>query len=127
MLTEYHYQTNKSFEDTIDALKVLLMERGFGTLCTIPLSEKFNEKNLSFDGKLSILEICNPFEANQILEVNAQALYLLPCKIIVREINNVTTIHMASPTSLASLLNDPQLIEAVQKIESTLLDAIESV
>ncbi len=127
MIKEYQHKTTKSFDNAIATLKESLMRRKFGTLCSIALSERFEEKGISYDGKLTILEVCNPFEASRIISINPRALYFLPCKIIVRNKNSTTTIEMATPTSLVALLDDPQLLEIAQEIESTLLDAIEEI
>lgn len=127
MIKEYHYKTNKTFDDTIEALKASLKQRKFGTLCSIALSDKFAENNIDHEGKLTILEICNPLEANKIISINQKALYLLPCKIIVREINNTTTIEMATPTSLFAMFDNAKLIEIAQRIETIIIEAIKEV
>jgi uncharacterized protein (DUF302 family) len=127
MIKEYQHKTTKSFEDVIETLKKSLMKRKFGTLCSIAMSEKFEEKGINYDGKLTILEVCNPFEASKIISINPKALYLLPCKIIVRENDNTTTVQMANPTSLIALFDDSQLLKIAQEIESTLIDAINEI
>ena len=127
MLKEYQHITHRSFEDAIETLKTSLMNRKFGTLCSIALSEKFKEKGIDFDERLTILEVCNPFEANTIISISPEAIYLLPCKIIVREKNNTTTIQMATPSSLVSMFDDPKLLKVAQEIESILIAAIQEV
>ncbi len=127
MINEYNHKTNKSFEDTIESLKISLMERKFGTLCLIKLSEKFIEKGIDYNGKLTILEVCNPSEASSIISINPKALYMLPCKIIVHEVNGSTSIKMANPTSLFSVFDNPHLLEIAQSIEATMIEAISEV
>jgi uncharacterized protein (DUF302 family) len=127
MIQEFQHKTNKSFEDAIEALKESLMKRKFGTLCSIAMSDKFKEKGINYDGKLMILEVCNPFEASKIISINSKALYLLPCKIIVRETANTTTIQMTTPTSLIAIFDDSQLLEIAKRIESTMVDAIKEI
>lgn len=127
MIKEYHYKTNKSFEDAIEALKASLKQRKFGTLCSIGLSDKFVENNIDYDGKLTILEVCNPLEASEIISINPKALYFLPCKIIVKEVNDITTIEMATPSSLFAMFDSPKLLEIAQRIETIIIEAINEV
>lgn len=127
MIKEYHYKTNKSYEDAIETLTASLKQRKFGTLCSIGLSDKFVENDIDYDGKLMILEVCNPLEASKIISINPKALYLLPCKIIVKEVNDTTTIEMATPTSLFAMFDSPKLLEIAQRIETIIIEAINEV
>jgi uncharacterized protein (DUF302 family) len=123
MLQEFRHTTQKSFEETIIDLKEALMQAKFGTLCQINMHEKFMEKGIDFDGKIAILEICNPFEAFAAINIHPQAIYFLPCKFIVKEKDSVGVIEMVKPSSLMNLLEDPRLIELAVKVETALINA----
>ena len=123
MLQEFRHITQKSFEDTIIDLKEALMQAKFGTLCQINMHEKFKDKGIDFQGKIAILEICNPFEAFAAINIHSQAIYFLPCKFIVKEKDGVGVIEMVKPSSLMNLLEEPRLIELAIKVETALINA----
>lgn len=123
MLQEFIHITQKSFEDTIIDLKEALMQAKFGTLCQINMHEKFKDKGIDFHGKITILEICNPFEAFAAINIHPQAIYFLPCKFIVKEKDGVGAIEMVKPSSLMNLLEEPRLVELAIKVETALINA----
>jgi uncharacterized protein (DUF302 family) len=123
MLQEFKHTTQKSFDDTITDLKEALMSAKFGTLCQINMHEKFKDKGIEFDGKITILEICNPFEAFTAINIHPQAIYFLPCKFVVKESNGFGVIEMVKPSSLMNLLEEPRLIELAVKVETALINA----
>lgn len=127
MFKEYHHKTKLSYEESIESVKASLMEHKFGTLCTIGLSDKFKDQNLEYEGRLTILEVCNPKEANKIITINPKALYILPCKIIVQEFEGTTTIKMITPTSMFAIFDNPELTEIAQNIENIIVEAIEKI
>ncbi len=127
MLQEYVRATTKSYESTLSDLKNKLLERRFGVLASISLSDKIKDKGIEYLGQLTILEVCNPFEAAAALEINSAAAYFLPCKILVREVNGCALIEMAKPSSLVEILGDAKLSVFAKKIENLLIEAAEAV
>ena len=123
MIQTFTHTTQKTFDQTVTDLKEALMQAKFGTLCQINMHEKFRDKGIEFDGKIAILEICNPFEAFAAISIHPQAIYFLPCKFIVREVNGVGVIEMAKPSALMKLLDNPKLVELAEKVETALISA----
>jgi len=126
-MNEYSHTTQKPYTATIAVLKEKLAEKKFGVLSAIDLPEKFKEKGLSYDGAFTILEICNPFEAHTALLLNSKVVFYLPCKLVVHEANGVGVIEMLRPTSMISALGDADLDLFAARIESVLIEVIESV
>lgn len=124
MLENYTVISSKSFEETITVLKERLMTSGFGTLCSISLNERFAMKQLDYKDQLMILEVCNPFEAFNALNIDKEVIYFLPCKIIVKQSNDVVSASMIRPTAFMSLLGHESLNEFAQKIENSLIEAM---
>lgn len=74
-----------------------------------------------------MLEVCNPHEAQRVLNENEMAGYFLPCKIVVYDDNHgKTKIGMPKPTALISLLNDEKMKQFAQDIEDRLISCINS-
>jgi uncharacterized protein (DUF302 family) len=127
MISVFTHFTDLSFKDAFDRLSTLLQEEKFNVLCSIPLSEKFKDKGIAFDEQLTICEVCNPFEANKVISLHEQAMFFLPCKIIIRTKNQKTMLEMALPTSLVAPFNHVELTQLAQSIEDTLIEAIKRV
>ncbi len=127
MTLDYVRLIDKSYEETLDVLKKELADRKFGVLASISLSDKFKDKGIAYEGKLTILDICNPYEASQALSLNPMSVYFLPCKMIVEELNGLTLIKMARPSVLIQILEDQNLVRFAQRIEDLLIQAAEAV
>lgn len=113
-----------SFESTLTLLTQYLAEEKFGVLSTIPLSEKFKDKGLEFEGQLVILDVCNPMEAHKVFKIDPLAVNFLPCKFVIREAQGKVTVEMIRPTDLIRLMNDPQLTFFATDIETKLLGVL---
>lgn len=116
-----------SFEETINRLIKELSEHKFGVLSTIPLSDKFLDKGLEFEGKIRILDVCNPIEAYSVYKIDPLAVNFLPCKFLVREDKGKVTIEMIRPTDLIRLLNNNELTQFALKIENQLLEVVNNI
>ena len=126
MMQEYRVTTGMTYEQAIITLEAKLAEVKFGVLCKLDLPEKFKEKGLSYDGKFTIFEVCNPNEAIKVLEVNPMVAYFLPCKIVVHEKDDMGVIGMIRPTSLIADMKDPVLDGMALQIEEKLIRVMDS-
>ncbi|MEX2462632.1 MAG: DUF302 domain-containing protein [Paenibacillaceae bacterium] len=125
---DFHYtvETNKSIDEAIHSLELNLKEKQFGILWQFDITSKLQEKGIEeFNTPYRVLEVCNPFEAANVLKRNALAGYFLPCKIIVYQIGDKTNIGFPKPTALISMLNDVELKEIANRIENTLINVLE--
>lgn len=120
-------KSSKGFEETIESLSKGLADRQFGILSTIPLSEKFVAKGLPFEGRITILDVCNPLEAYKVYSIDPLAVNFLPCKFIIREDNTGVSIEMIRPTALIKLMDNPELTAFAQKIEDVLIEVVKQV
>jgi len=123
----YTHSSPLSFDQTIETLKTKLADAKFGVLAAIPLSEKFKDKGLAFDSRITILEVCNPFEAYTAIGINPTTVNFLPCKLVVTETQGKVTIPMARPSGLIALLGDPSLQSFALKIETTLTSITDTI
>lgn len=123
----YIKEVSLSFDETIEQLTKNLAEEKFGVLSTIPLSEKFRDKGLDFDGRLTILDVCNPIEAFSVYKINPLAINFLPCKFVIREFNRQVTIEMIRPTELIALMPNDALLKFARVIEDKLISVSEKI
>ncbi|WP_187954827.1 DUF302 domain-containing protein, partial [Bacillus subtilis] len=69
----------KGIEEAVESLEASLKEAQFGVLWNFDIKDKLNEKGLEFEKEFKVLEVCNPKEAQRILNENTLAGYFLPC------------------------------------------------
>lgn len=123
---DYTVGTDKNIEEAINSLEESLKKEGFGVLWKFDVKEKLQANGLEFHKEFKVLEVCNPHEAQRILNENEMAGYFLPCKIVVYQSNGKTKIGMPKPSSLISLLNDEKMKRLAKDIEDRLISCIKS-
>lgn len=125
MNINYEVKTDKPFEKAVEDLKESLAKKSFGVLWELNFKDKLKEKELDFDKNFKILEVCNPKQAKEILDINTEAGYFLPCKMVVYEDNNSVFIGMTKPTSLIETIEDNKVTSIATDIEKKLISSIE--
>lgn len=123
----FHYTvtTDKSLDEAVEALQNALKEKKFGVLWDFDITKTLQSKGFDFKQPYRVLEVCNPGEANQVLSTNSLVGYFLPCKIVVYEKDDQTHIGMPKPTTLISMVDDNDLRETAERVESNLIAAID--
>lgn len=110
---------DQALERVIDALKV----EGFGVLTRIDVHDAFKEK-LDVDFRnYSILGACNPSLAHKALSSRPDAGLMLPCNVIVEEIDGGTLVRIIDPAAMlqaGGLAGDPVLEEVGGEAERRL-------
>ena len=100
----------EAVDRVIDALKV----EGFGVLTRIDVHDTFKQK-LDVDFRnYSILGACNPPLAHKALSNRPDAGLMLPCNVIVEEVENGTLVRIVDPVAMmqaGGLAGDPVMEE----------------
>ncbi|MGP4059417.1 DUF302 domain-containing protein [Halobacillus litoralis] len=123
----FHYtvETNKSLEEAVESLENRLKDKQFGVLWTFDIKDKLNEKGLEFEKEFKVLEVCNPKEAQRVLNENVLAGYFLPCKMVVYEDEGKTKIGMPKPTALTQMVEDDNIQAMADDIEQRLIQCMD--
>ncbi|MDY0104243.1 MAG: DUF302 domain-containing protein [Lentimicrobium sp.] len=80
--------TSLSFDEAIERVTILLKEQGFGIITQIDVTDTFKKK-LDVDFRnYRILGACNPTFAHEVLVKDPQIGLLLPCNVVVQELEN---------------------------------------
>jgi len=119
--------TNYSFEEALDKTTEELKKEGFGVLSEINIHEKLNEK-LGVDfRKYKILGACNPPNAYKALQQENKIGTMLPCNVIVQELEN-GKIEVAAVDPVASMqaVENQELAGIASDIRSKLQRVIEA-
>ena len=93
-MTDYTMSTtvDRPYEETVEAVREQLAEAGFGVLTEIDLKATLKKK-LDVDvAPQVILGACRPQLAHRALEVEPSIAALLPCNVVVRAVDETTTV-----------------------------------
>ncbi|MYL63212.1 DUF302 domain-containing protein [Bacillus hwajinpoensis] len=123
----FHYtvETSKTVDQAVSDLSNELKTEKFGVLWDFDLSAKLQEKGMNFETPYRVLEVCNPKEAERVLNEDKLVGYFLPCKIVVFDDDGQTKIGMPKPTTLLNLTGKDKLCEIGYDIEKRLISCIE--
>lgn len=121
----YTVDTSKTVSEAVEALEENLKAEKFGVLWNFDLTAKLQEKGEDFDTPYTILEVCNPKEANRVLSENLMIGYFLPCKIVVYKESDGVKIGMPKPTALISMVEDQNIKSIAEDIEERLIKCID--
>lgn len=124
----FHYtvETAKSIEEAIQSLENNLQDEKFGVQWQFNVKDTLENKGYKLEKPFTVLEVCNPEEAQNVLAANQLVGYFLPCKIVVYEDNQgITKIGMPKPSALIQMVEDDSLQEIATDIESRLITCID--
>ncbi len=110
----FEVTVNLSYAETVDRVIDALKGEGFGVLTRIDVHDTFKQK-LDVDFRnYSILGACNPSLAHKALSNRPDAGLMLPCNVIVEEVENGTLVRIVDPAAMmqaAGLAGDPAMEE----------------
>ena len=117
---------NEDFDKVIEKVTEELKNEGFGILTEIDVKETL-KKTLDVDfKKYKILGACNPPYAHKALEAEDKIGTMLPCNVIVQEIEE-GTVEVAAVNPMASMqaVENEQLKEVAEEITNRLEHVID--
>jgi len=117
-----------SFEDAIEKVIAELKKEGFGVLTDIDVKQTLKKKlDVDFK-KYRILGACNPPFAYKALQVEDKIGTMLPCNVIVQEIDE-GQIEVAAIDPVASMqaVANPALKDVAAKVQGKLKKVIENI
>jgi uncharacterized protein (DUF302 family) len=102
------------YEKAVERATVVLQENGFGVLTEIDIKAKMKEK-LDVDFKrYMILGACNPPLAHRALQAEPEIGLLLPCNVIVYEVDDRTSVVSAiDPGMMVQVVPDNEAVQQV--------------
>lgn len=117
-----------SYDEAIEKVTEELKKEGFGVLTEIDVKATLKKK-LDVDFKpYKILGACNPPSAYKSLLEEEQIGLMLPCNVIVYVNDNKETVVAAiNPIASMMAVNNPNLGEVAQSIQSKLLNVINNI
>jgi len=113
--------TEYTFDEAVDKVTEELKKEGFGVLSEINIHEQLKEKlNVDFK-KYKILGACSPAKAYEALKVENKIGTMLPCNVIVQELDNgKVEVSAVNPVASMMAVDNSKLIEIATEIKEKL-------
>lgn len=126
MHMRYVVETGKPVESALEDLKESVARHRFGVLNVLDLKKTLAGKGHPIDNACYILDVCNPAQAEKVLNDDMAMTVALPCRLTVYEDGGNTWFGMMRITELVGGLSDaPALHEVAQEVEETLKAILE--
>lgn len=121
----YTRETTKSVDRAFQDLEASVKQHGFGMLHYYDFRKTLAEKGFNLANECRVLEVCNPKQASEVLNVDMSLNMVLPCRISIYEDKGKTFIGMVPPSVLLSLVsNDPVIAAASADVERAMKEII---
>jgi uncharacterized protein (DUF302 family) len=116
-----HRTTNLDFDEAVEAVTAALAEEGFGILTQIDVQATLKKKLDVDHPKYLILGACNPNLAYNVLNAEPWAGLLLPCNVVVQEINGGTEIGFMDPEVIQRETRNSEIFDTASDAKERLL------
>jgi len=115
---------DRPFDEVLPKVQEALKEQGFGVLTTIDVKETLKQKLGHDMERYVILGACNPPLAHRALETEREVGLLLPCNVVVREVDGKTRVEIADPKAMLGIVGNPALDELANEARTRLARAL---
>lgn len=106
-------------------LPEVAVKHKFGVLGTHDLREKMTSKGVPFDRECRVFEVCNPQQAQQILNQAIEVSAALPCRISVYAEKDRTVLATIKPSALLGLFGAAGEESIARDVETSLVRIME--
>jgi uncharacterized protein (DUF302 family) len=93
----------------VERVKAVFMEQGFGTLTEIYVQATLRAKIGEEVEGYTILGVCNPQLAHRALGVDRSVGLLLPCTVVVRDVEGGSLVEALDPQVMVTVPDEPAL------------------
>lgn len=106
--TQYGFGTTLDlpFEAAIEAVTAALKAEGFGVLTTIDVQTTLRDKLGTQMDPYVILGACNPRLAHRGIQAEPELGLLLPCNVILREVDGASVVSIVDPGQMLGVVGD---------------------
>ena len=112
------------FGETIERVREELTKEGFGVLTEIDVKATMKEK-LGIDYRdYIILGACNPPFAKKALDVDPQVGLMLPCNVIVYDVDGKTVVSAINPSEVLNIVENAELEDVASEVEKKLANVV---
>lgn len=113
-------------EDAEMRIRHALTDRGFGVLTEIDVKATMKKKiDVDMNG-YRILGACNPQMAHKAIGIEPRVGAMLPCNVILREVDDGTAISAIDPVASMQAIDNDQLHKVAGEVRDMLREAIDA-
>ncbi len=111
--------------DAVDArTRAALADKGFGVLTEIDVKATMKKK-LDVDmPAYRILGACNPKMAHQVIEMEPRVGAMLPCNVILRQVDGGIEVSAIDPVASMQAIDNPDMHAAASQVRDMLKEAL---
>ncbi len=111
-----------SLPDAEALVRDALGRRGFGVVSEIDVAANLNNALGVERSPLKILGACNPVFAHKALEIDTEVALLLPCNVVLEDIDGSTRVRAIDPREM---MDDPRFASLADGVAESLQAAID--
>ena len=116
-----------TFEDAVEKTREALAEQGFGVLTEIDVKATM-KKQLDVElPAYRILGACNPKMAHQAIEIETRVGAMLPCNVILREVEGGVDVSAIDPVASMQAIENAELTAVAGAVRDLLAKAVEAI
>jgi uncharacterized protein (DUF302 family) len=124
MVFEETVVLNGPFDEVVASTKAALADHGFGVLTEIDMQQTLRSKLGREIGPYVIIGACNPALAGAALEVEPQVGVLLPCNVVVHEVEGTVHVDALDPGLMVSMTSRDELAPIAAEARRLIGDAL---
>lgn len=120
-------QVKLPYDQAVEKTKAALKEEGFGVLCEIDVQKTMKEKLGADFRPYVILGACNPPLAHQALSAELDLGLLLPCNVVVYEVDGESMVEAMDPEPVLGFVENPRLEPVAREVKARLQRVVQRV
>ncbi|SFE53500.1 Uncharacterized conserved protein, DUF302 family [Sulfitobacter brevis] len=115
------------FKDVDARTRAALADKGFGILTEVDVTATMKKKLDIEMRAYSILGACNPKMAHQAIEIEPRVGAMLPCNVILRDVEGGVEVSAIDPVASMQAIDNPELHAVAGQVRDLLADAIAAI
>ena len=117
---------DRDFDEVNAEVRAALAEEGFGVVTEIDMQATLLTKiGVEIDRQI-ILGVCNPKIAHRALQAEPSIGLLLPCNVVIREVEGKTIVEMINAQVMAQITEGPEMGQIADEVSEKLSTALAS-
>ena len=121
----YGRTTDLAFDDAVARIEKTLADEGFGVLTRIDVKATMKEKIDVDMPNYLILGSCNPKMAHMALNADPEVGLMLPCNVVVRDVDGRTRIEAINAHLFSRIFAAPEIAEVGNQVSEMLRRAVD--
>ena len=127
-MTYFHARTIEGdFDAVLERTRAALQKHGFGVLTEIDVQATLKAKIGEDFRPYRILGACNPMMAHQALVMEPHVGVMLPCNVVVQQVDDGVEVFAVDPAASMSAIDNPDLLNHARTVGDHLRAAVDEI